>query len=79
LRIIILEFDFRNGVLMASGDVQKCDTFQVIMKRKILTGYPYKINKRKAVVRLMFFNPNDIRYFKPVDINTKLGLRVNFL
>ncbi len=48
------------------------------MKRVILTGYPYKINKRKAVVRLMFFNPQDVRYFKPVDLITKLGLRVKF-
>lgn len=46
------------------------------MKRVLLTGYPYKINKRKAVVRMMFFNPNDVRYFKPVDLNTKLGLKV---
>lgn len=61
---------------MAYGDVHKCDTFQLIMKRVILTGYPFKINKKKAVIRLMFFNPTDVRYFKPVDITTKLGLRV---
>ena len=48
---------------MASGDLYKCDAFQIILKRIILTGYPYKINKRKAVVRLMFFNPLDVRYF----------------
>lgn len=26
----------------------------------------------------MFFNPKDIRYFRPVELITKLGLRVNF-
>jgi hypothetical protein len=25
----------------------------------------------------MFFNPKDIKYFKPVEVRTKLGLRVN--
>ena len=59
------------------GALSKCDPMQVIMKRIILTGYPYKINRRRAVVRYMFFNPKDIKYFKPVELKTKLGLRVN--
>lgn len=42
----------------------------------MLTGYPLKINKRKAVVRMMFFNPEDVRYFRPVELSTKNGLRV---
>lgn len=50
----------------------------MILKRIVLTGYPFKINKRKAVIRLMFYNPDDVKYFKPVELATKLGLKVNF-
>lgn len=54
----------------------RCDAFQIILKRVILTGYPFKINKRKAVIRLMFYNPEDIRYFHPIELTTKHGLKV---
>ncbi len=37
----------------------------------MLTALPHKIKKRKAVVRFMFFNPDDIRWFKPVELWTK--------
>lgn len=45
------------------------------MKRVILTGYPYRVHKSKSVVRYMFFQPDDIRWFKPVELRTKHGLR----
>ncbi|CAK68130.1 unnamed protein product (macronuclear) [Paramecium tetraurelia] len=73
------DFDFRGGEIMGVGDIQRCDTFQVILKRIVLTGYPVKINKRKAVIRMMFFNPDDIKFFKPIELSTKLGLRGNIL
>lgn len=38
-------------------------------------GYPLKINKRSATIRYMFFNPEDVRYFKPVELSTKYGRR----
>lgn len=47
----------------------------MILKRIILTGYPFKVHKKKAVVRYMFFNPKDVKYFKPVELQTKFGLR----
>lgn len=59
-----------------TGTLSKCDPMHVIMKRVILTGYPSKINRRRAVVRYMFFNPKDVKYFRPVELKTKLGLRV---
>ena len=60
------------------GSLSKCDPMHVIMKRVILTGYPFKINRRRAVIRYMFFHPKDIKYFKPVELKTKLGLRVRY-
>ena len=57
------------------GDHHKIDALQVILKRKILTGYPFKVHKRRAVVRFMFFNQYDIKYFQPLELKTKLGLR----
>ena len=52
-----------NAVYALKGDLLKVDNFQVILKRIVLTGYPYKIHKRKSVIRFMFFNPKDIKYF----------------
>jgi hypothetical protein len=49
------------------------------MKRIQLTGYPFKINKRKAVIHMMFFNPLDIRYFAPIDLTTKFGMKGTIL
>ena len=40
------------------------DNFIVILKRIILTGYPLKSKKKTAVIRYMFFNPEDVDYYK---------------
>ena len=48
---------------------------RIILKRIILTGYPLKTHKKRSVVRFMFFNPNDVKYFRPVELYTKFGLR----
>lgn len=59
------------------GTLAKCDPLHIILERIILTGYPFKINKRRSTVRFMFFNPKDVKYFKPVEVRTKMGLKVN--
>ena len=59
--------------LVASGSLLDPQPLRVIAKRIILTGHPYKIHKRGAVVRFMFHSPKDIDYFKPVQIYTKYG------
>ncbi|KAI8807558.1 hypothetical protein BJ742DRAFT_310548 [Cladochytrium replicatum] len=59
--------------LVATGSVLNMDVKRIIAKRLILTGHPFKINKRSAVIRFMFFNPKDVLYFKPVQLVTKLG------
>mmetsp|Transcript_74394 Transcript_74394/g.86353 ORF Transcript_74394/g.86353 Transcript_74394/m.86353 type:complete len:159 (+) Transcript_74394:2-478(+) len=62
-------------VLVASGELKKPDPLKVILKRVILTGYPLKIHKRKAVIRMMFFNQPDVKYFMPTELVTKFRLR----
>lgn len=61
--------------LVASGSFTGVDPKQLIIKRAVLTGYPFKIHKSKSVVRFMFFNPADVKWFKPVELSTKRGLR----
>ena len=46
---------------------------RVVVKRAILTGFPHKVHKRKAVVRFMFHCPEDVRWFKPLEVWTKYG------
>jgi pre-rRNA-processing protein TSR1 len=66
---------FRDGCVVANGNVLESDCKKIILKRIILTGYPVKSKKKKAVVRYMFFNPIDVNYFKPIQLVTKHGLK----
>ena len=43
----------------------------------VLTGIPIRVRKRYAVIKHMFFDPLDVRWFKPAELHTKYGLRGN--
>ncbi|KAK0086595.1 hypothetical protein PV325_002904 [Microctonus aethiopoides] len=61
--------------LVASGNVLSADPNRLVIKRVILSGHPFKVNKRSAVIRFMFFNREDILWFKSVQLHTKYGRR----
>lgn len=64
---------YPGGSLIATGTALGADPDRIILKRIILTGYPFKTQKRRTVVKFMFFNPDDVRWFKPVELWTKMG------
>ncbi|KAI6168548.1 ribosome biogenesis protein tsr1 [Pisolithus thermaeus] len=49
------------------------ETEGVQAKRIILAGHPFKVRRKSATVRYMFFNPDDVQYFKPIQLHTKHG------
>lgn len=59
--------------LIATGTSLPASTSRVIAKRIILTGHPYKIHKKLVTVRYMFFNKEDVQWFKALPLWTKRG------
>ncbi|KAJ6642510.1 Pre-rRNA-processing protein TSR1 like, partial [Pseudolycoriella hygida] len=59
--------------LVANGVLMSCNPDRVVLKRIVLSGHPLKINRKTATIRYMFFNKEDVEYFKPVKLRTRCG------
>ncbi|RHY33398.1 hypothetical protein DYB32_001646 [Aphanomyces invadans] len=60
--------------LIASGTLLNVDPDRIVLKRVVITGTPVRVKRRKAVIRYMFHSPDDVRWFKPVELTTKHGM-----
>lgn len=61
--------------LVATGALKSVNPDRVVLKKIVLTGYPVRVHKKRATVKHMFYNPEDVRWFKPLEIYTKYGRR----
>ncbi|KAK3954665.1 hypothetical protein QBC32DRAFT_335513 [Pseudoneurospora amorphoporcata] len=59
--------------LVATGTALPPSTSRVVAKRAILTGHPYHIHKKIVTIRYMFFNREDVEWFKALPLWTKRG------
>jgi hypothetical protein len=59
--------------LVGVGTVLKPDTNRIVLRKAVLTGKPIRCKKKSAIVSSMFHNPEDIAYFKPIELWTKTG------
>jgi len=60
-------------ILIATGTSLPPSSTRVVAKRIILTGHPYKIHKKLVTIRYMFFNREDVEWFKALQLWTKRG------
>ncbi|KZZ94965.1 Ribosome biogenesis protein BMS1/TSR1 [Moelleriella libera RCEF 2490] len=59
--------------LVGTGTALPPSTSRVVAKRVILTGHPYHIHKKIVTVRYMFFNREDVEWFKALPLWTRRG------
>lgn len=60
---------------LSHGSVMDNDPHRIILKRITLTGLPFKVQKKSAVIRFMFGNAEDVQWFKPIELVSKCGAR----
>lgn len=75
LPLIVFKETDQGASVVATGSLRSVDPDRIILKKIVLSGYPLRVQKRKAVVRFMFHNPEDVRWFRPLELWTKYGRR----
>ncbi|TKR77441.1 hypothetical protein L596_018415 [Steinernema carpocapsae] len=61
--------------LCATGVTLDPNPNRIVLKRVVLAAHPYRTKGRSAVARYMFYNKEDVDWFKPVEIYTPTGCR----
>ena len=69
------QLDSGQVMLVATGRLMSVDPDRIILKKVVLTGLPVRVRKRFGVVKHLFYDPQDVRWFKPAELVTKFGLR----
>ena len=59
--------------LVGHGTTLPPSTSRIIAKRAVLTGQPYRIHKKLVTIRYMFFNAEDVAWFKALQLWTNRG------
>lgn len=59
--------------LVGTGSVLDTNANRIVVKRAIITGHPVKIHKKLVTIRYMFFNAQDILWYRAVPLFTKSG------
>lgn len=75
LPVIVLKEEGSTTALVATGNCRGADPDRVILKRIVITGFPTKVHRNKATIRHMFYNPEDVKFYKPLELWTKYGRR----
>jgi pre-rRNA-processing protein TSR1 len=75
LPLLAFNLEGNKAILAATGVLRDYNPDRVVVKKIVLSGYPVRAHKSKAVVRWMFHNPDDVRWFRPVELWTKNGRR----
>ena len=55
--LVFKQLDDGKQVLVATGCLLGVEPHRIILKRIVLSGHPFRVSKRNAVCRYMFFNP----------------------
>lgn len=71
----VLFFHQNTDELLATGAVLDNNPNRLTLKRITLTGVPYKIHAKSAVIRFMFFSSADVLFFKPIQLITRSGVK----
>jgi len=73
--LVYKQLEDGSTVLVATGSLSSVDPDRIMLKKVILTGLPVRVRKKTAVVKHLFYDPQDVRWFKPAELVTKHGLR----
>ena len=64
---------------MLSGKLLQYSSKTALLERIVLTGWPHRIHRNSSVIRYMFFNQPDVKYFINQPLATRNGLNGRIL